>query len=229
MSHSSARVEMPRFCCHQARGDGKGRAAPQKQLTPPLSACQALPRHLPHPHRWGLEWPGHISGLGTSVAQGQLCEPWKSRQEFAFLFALPNCACGFPGAAAGSGFHGRFCADLENRGRHKGATMDLPLTRIKGGRRGGPGAPRTGHRSLSPRHRQHRGTPGAGGAGGWWPTRGDTRGSSGGDMPLVRLLDGGVEPQPLVAQRQQLLRARRKWCKSWTQMFPLFSFPVIFS
>lgn len=74
------------------------------------------------------------------MAQGQLSEPWKARREFAFLFAFPNCACGFPGAAAGSGFHGRFCADLENRGRHKEATMELPLTRIKGGRRGGPGA-----------------------------------------------------------------------------------------
>lgn len=88
---------------------------------------------------WGHRWP-----------RDKLPEPWKARQEFAFLFAFPNCACGFPGAAAGSGFHGRFCADLEKRGRHKEATMELPLTRIKGGRRGGPGAPRPGQRSPIP-------------------------------------------------------------------------------
>lgn len=38
---------------------------------------------------------------------------------------------------------------------------------------------------------------------------------------------GGSSPGD--TRRQRLLRARRKWCKSWTQMFPLFSFPVVFS
>lgn len=160
------------------------------------------------------------------MARGQLPEPWKARQGFAFLFAFPNCACGFPGAAAGSGFHGRFCADLENRGRHKEATMELPLTRIKGGRRGGPGAPRTGQRSPAPP--RHRGTPGAGQrvAGG--------RCAGTAALPAVGTCQRrGCLPEERshnrCPQRQQLLRARRKWCKSWTQMFPLFSFPVIFS
>lgn len=34
----------------------------------------------------------------------------KAGKEFAFIFAFPNCTSGFPGTAAGFGFHGRFCA-----------------------------------------------------------------------------------------------------------------------
>lgn len=137
MSHHSARVEMPRSCHHRVWGEQK-RAGGTPKAAHSSSLFLSGPALTPSPSpQMGTR---HITGLGTSVAQGQLSEPCKARQEFAFLFAFPNCACGFPGAAAGSGFHGRFCADLENRGRHKEATMELPLTRIKGGRRGGPGA-----------------------------------------------------------------------------------------
>lgn len=169
MSHRSARVEIPRSW-KGTRGTPKAAHSSSPCLSGPALTPSPSPQ-MGTRVAWAHRWPGE-----TSVARGQLREPWKARQEFAFLFAFPNCACGFPGAAACSGFHGRFCADLENRGRHKEATMDLPLTRIKGGRRGGPGAPRTGQPSTGGPSRQ-------GGQGGWWPMPGDTRGSSGGDVP----------------------------------------------
>lgn len=164
------------------------------QLLLPARSC---------PDAFPIPTAGDTSGLGTSVAQGQLSQPWKAAQEFAFIFAFPNCACRFPGAAAGFGFHGRFCADPENRGRHKGATMDLPLTRIKGGRWGG-GTVDRGTVACPPRHRQHgsgRGErPWAGKEAGWQPTLTGHRWfwhcqSSGGDTTPAGLLDGGAESQ----------------------------------
>lgn len=155
MSHHSARAKMPHSSRFRARG-GQGRARGTPKAAHPSSCCLPSPAPVPSP---SLQL-GTPVAPGTSVAQGQLSWPWKASEEFAFIFAFPNCACGFPGAAPGFGFHGRFCVDPENRGRHKGATMDLPLTRIKGGRRGGMGRGHhgRGHRSLAPPQRcQHRG------------------------------------------------------------------------
>lgn len=94
--------------------------------------CLPCPR--PAAHGQGQWWHRDTGGTGTLVAQGSLSTSLKAVKEFAFVFAFPNCASGFPGTSAGLGFHGRFCAGRENRGRHKGATKDLPLTAIKGGR-----------------------------------------------------------------------------------------------
>lgn len=215
MSHHSARAKMPRSSRFRARG-GQGRARGTPKAAHPSSCCLPGPAPMPSP---SLQL-GTPVAPGTSVAQGQLSWPWKASEEFAFIFAFPNCACGFPGAAPGFGFHGRFCVDPENRGRHKGATMDLPLTRIKGGRRGGTGRGHhgRGHRSLAPppQRCQHRGgcgdPPQAGEEAGrrrilvgrWWFWHCQ---SSSGDTTPVGLLRGA---------------RTRPSCP------PPFSFPVIF-
>lgn len=79
------------------------------------SALLSLPTPTPSPS----PQPGTPAAQGHRWLRDNFPGPGRRQLEFVFLFAFPNCACGFPGAAAAFGFHGRFCADPKNRRRHK--------------------------------------------------------------------------------------------------------------
>nr|XP_026652198.1 uncharacterized protein LOC113459884 [Zonotrichia albicollis]XP_026652199.1 uncharacterized protein LOC113459884 [Zonotrichia albicollis]XP_026652200.1 uncharacterized protein LOC113459884 [Zonotrichia albicollis]XP_026652201.1 uncharacterized protein LOC113459884 [Zonotrichia albicollis] len=196
---------MPRSCHHEwrdrKRAGGTPRAAHCSSvcllalLTPSPSAQVGTSEARAH------QWPGHIGG--TSVAQGRLWEPWKARRGFALLFAFPNCACGFPGAALAPVSMAGFVRTWSTGGGTK-----RPQWRCHSAASKAAGGAGRAPQPVPP------GTPGpwgqGGGALGW---------------------DSRVQPWDTPEERRepQAAAAHRKWCKSWSQMFPLLSFPVVCS
>lgn len=233
MSHRSARAEMPHSSHCRARGS-RGRAQGTPKAAHPGSCCLPDPALTPSPS----------PELGTPVAWGHrrprdnFPGPGKRRRNLHLYLHFLIAPAGFLGQRQALVSMAGFVRTPRTEGGTKGPqwTCHSPASKAAGG--AGRGHRSRGHRSLPPPS-----TANTGADAGSPPGRG--RGWSVADtlrtLVVSALLEqrwghdaGGAARRrsrvsTAITRRWQPPRARRKWCKSRTQMFPLFLFPVIFS
>lgn len=228
MSHRSAQAEMPRSSRHRARGSW-GRARGTPKAAHPSSCCMPGPAPMPSPS----------PQLGTPVARGHqwrrdnFLRPGRRHRNLHLYLHFLIAPAGFLGQRLPLVSMAGFVRTPRTEGGTKGPqwTCHSPASKAAGG--AGQGHRGQGHRSLPP-------PP----APGWTQgalQAGEEAANTRGTLVVLAPPEqwwghaAGSAPQQrsrastTIARRWQPPCARRKWCKSRTQMFPLFSLPVIFS
>lgn len=197
----------------QAWGDQKRAEAPQKQLTPAL--CLSGPALTPSPCP-------QMGTLGTSVAWGHrwprdnFLSPGKRGRNLHSYLHFLIAPAGFLGQRLALVSMAGFVQTWRTEGGTKRPQWSCHSPASKAA--GGAGRGQCSLSSPAPGDPRARGR-------GWLvaDVPGHPRFQRWGRAMLREQWSHHRCPEAAAAPRC------RKWCKSWTQMFPLFSFPVVFS